>query len=126
MIDYTQRLLRRFRVLSPVEAQNRLMAIPDRELALSMMYMEQADRELLFSKISREKCRRIEDELRLQGHLKIRSDQYRRAIELVTARLTLIAREPTTPVNPPGHEPRPAPLRSYLRPLRPRGRASQD
>ncbi len=115
MVDYTQRLLRRFRALTPVDAQNRLMAIPDRELALSMMYMTGADRELLFSRISREKCRRIAEELLLQEHLKIQYDQYRRAIELVTDRLA-----------PPANEQRPASLRSYLRPTKSRGRTSHE
>jgi len=126
MVDYKLRLLRRVRALAPVEAQNRLMAIPDRELALSMMYMDGAERELLYSKLSREKRRRIEDELRLQEHLKIRYDQYRRAIELVTERLTPMPRRPEKPASPPEYSPRPAPLRSYLRPIRSRGRASQE
>ncbi len=119
------------------------MKIPDRELALSMMYMDQVDREMILSNVSREKSRRVAEELSLHEHLRIRYDQYRRAAERVIVQLTgaqessdrssnirdrtIDRTGPQAPDTSRGAGGRPAqsaPLCSYLRPIRARRRDS--
>ena len=57
------------------------MRISDREIALSMRYMKDADRSLLLALVAPEKRKRIMSELLLHKRLVIRADQYRKAIE---------------------------------------------
>ncbi len=57
------RLAAALRALPPVEAQNRLMRLGDREIALSMMYMKMKDRGALLALLPAPKARRIADEL---------------------------------------------------------------
>ncbi len=123
MIDYTKRLLQLGRALTAVERQNRLMATPDRELALSMMYMNDDDRKEFLSVVSSAKRRRIEEELRLESRLVIRNEHFRRAIETVIGRLGHAAQEEggQGPDSPSGQPP---PLRSYLRPRHARSQES--
>ena len=64
-------LLRRARTLPRVRVQNSLMRAGDREIALSMMYMEDRDRGFLFSLLPAAKARRVREELTLQGRLKV-------------------------------------------------------
>ncbi|HUX12379.1 MAG TPA: hypothetical protein VMW87_05085 [Spirochaetia bacterium] len=120
MIDYTKRLLQLVKTLSPVDRQNRLMATPDRELALAMMYMDEPDRKKFLSVVSIAKRRRIEDELRLESHLSIRYEHFRRAMEAVMVRLYHSATSVGDAASPGSSNGRPAPLRSYLRPRRDR------
>jgi len=77
-------LVRRARSLPPVRVQNGLMRSGDREIALSMMYMEDGDRSFLFSLLPEAKVKRVREELTLQKRLKITYDQYRKAIATLT------------------------------------------
>jgi len=81
------RLLAVFGRISEAEAQNRLMRVADRELALSMMYMQESDMRRLLSLIAPAKAHRVREELALQKHLAVRYDQYRRAITNVIGQL---------------------------------------
>ena len=67
---------------------NKLLRISDRELALSMMYMHDNDRQLIFEILSAEKVKRIRSELLLHNRLQIRYMQYRMAIDHVLDMLT--------------------------------------
>lgn len=88
--------------MPPADAQNRLMRIADREIALSMTRMGDEDRRFVLNLIARAKARRIQEEFGFQRHLRVRYDHYRAAIENVMRQLENAA--PT------------APLKSYLRP----------
>lgn len=77
-------LVRRARSLPRVRVQNGLMRSGDREIALSMMYMEDVDRSFLFSLLPAAKVKRVREELALQRRLKITYDQYRTAIAALT------------------------------------------
>ncbi len=98
------RLVATLRALGPVEAQNRLMRLGDREVALSMMYMRDRDRGELLALLPPPKARRVHDEMVLHRRLVIRYDQYVAAVGVVLASL---------------QESRPGAFRSYLRPRRP-------
>jgi len=81
---------------------NKLMRLPDRELALSMMYMQEGERDIIYNLLSAEKVKRIHCELLLHKRLQIRYMQYRLAIDHVTQILA--------------SEKKAYPLKSYLRP----------
>ena len=97
-------LVRLLRALPPVAVQNRLMRVSDREIALSMMYMQDADRSLVFSRLAARKVARLREELTLHARLRITYEQYRRAVESVVEALQ--------------GEKRGEGLRSYIRPTR--------
>ncbi len=99
-----QRLVRALRGLPRVDAQNRLMRLGDREIALSMMYMADTDRAALLGLLPQPKIHRISQELALHRRLAIRYDQYTAAVEAVLASLEERGRRV---------------FRSYLRPRRP-------
>lgn len=98
------RLASALRALGPVEAQNRLMRLGDREIALSMMYMSDRDRGALLALLPPPKAQRVHDEMVLHRRLVIRYDQYVTAVNAVLSSL---------------QESRRAAFRSYLRPRRP-------
>ena len=97
------RLVAALRALGPVEAQNRLMRLSDREIALSMMYMGDRDRGALLALLPAPKAERINSEMRLHRRLVIRYDQYVTAVESVLSSL---------------EQQRRGTFRSYLRPRR--------
>jgi hypothetical protein len=107
-VSNSNRLLSILRSLSPVDVQNRLMIISDRELALGMMYMSDKDRNYVFSFLSKTKAGRVHEEIIRQQNQYITYKQY----EVSTAHLiqTLIR---------PGKR---TALKSYLRPHRGRRR----
>jgi hypothetical protein len=82
-----ERLIHRARGLPKVRVQNGLMRSGDREIALSMMYMEDSDRAYFFSFLPAAKAKRIREELSLQQRLKITYDQYKKAITALTENL---------------------------------------
>jgi hypothetical protein len=98
------RLVRALHALPPVEAQNRLLRLGDREIALSMMYMRDRDRGALLGLLPAPKTRRIAEEIALHRRLAIRYDQYVAAVDAVLAALEARARTVFS---------------SYLRPRRP-------
>jgi hypothetical protein len=59
------------------------MRLTDREIALSMMYMENPDRSYMMALLPPGKVRRIREELALQQRLTIRYDQYVSAVQSV-------------------------------------------
>ncbi|MBN1410655.1 MAG: hypothetical protein JW969_07405 [Spirochaetales bacterium] len=69
--------------MKKIDAHNTLMVIGDRELAISMLYMKDEDRNHILALVSKEKSRRIQDELVLNERLDIRYGQYRMAIDHV-------------------------------------------
>ncbi len=77
-------LLALVRGLTPVERQNRLSRIGDREIALAMLYMRDPDRTMVLSHLPPAKTRRIREELRLHTRLRITYADYLKAVELVS------------------------------------------
>ena len=78
-----QRLVDMVRRLPSVEAQNRLMGLTDREIALCMAYMGDGDQNYILNLLAPAKVWRIEEERRLQKRLNVRYDQYLKTIENV-------------------------------------------
>lgn len=99
-----EQLVRRARALPRVRVQNGLMRAGDREIALSMMYMDDRDRTFFFSLLPAAKVKRIREELTLQQRLKITYDQYRKAITALTEAI--------------GSERGGGSIKSYIRPTR--------
>ena len=97
-------LVRIMRSQPSVDAHNRLMRMTDREIGLSMMYMDQADRNYVLALVPGPKARRVREELALQERLTIRYDQYVTAVNHVTQMLQAGSGEKA--------------FRSYLRPRR--------
>ena len=98
-----RRLLKLIRSLPASDAQNRLMRISDRELAVSLLYLVSDERSYVLSFIGGAKRRRVEEEIEYTERLRIRYPQYRAMIESVIEQLGGSGR---------------GPLRSYLRPIR--------
>lgn len=59
-----------------IKAQNILMKIPDRDIALSMLYMDHNEENMIFSLLSDKKNNRIKEELSYQKKLKINYKLY--------------------------------------------------
>ncbi len=100
----TEKLLSILRSLSPVDVQNRLMIISDRELALGLMYMTDKDRNYIFSFLSKAKADRVNEEIIRQQHQHITYKQYE--VSIANLLQTLVS---------PGKR---TALKSYLRPRR--------
>lgn len=99
-----QRLVDIIRGLPSVEAQNRLMGLADREIAMCMAYMGDADRYYILDLLAPAKAVRIEEEIRLQKRLNVRYDQYLKTIENVIKKVERKGRAEN--------------FRSYIRPRR--------
>ncbi len=82
------RLLHYLRIISPVEAHNRLMASPDRDIALGMMYMNDDERNEILARLAPAKASRVVEEVRLQERLQIRQDHYETAVSNLLSRIS--------------------------------------
>ena len=100
-------LLDLIRVSDQVEVQNRLMSAPDKEIALSMLYMSGFERDQVLRRLSDRKRQRIQEELKRQEHVRILYDQYERAVHWL--------------INHISSRRRPDRARSYFRPTRRNG-----
>jgi len=98
-----RRLYRLATALPPRDVQNRLMRITDRELAISMLYLDDSERRVMLGFLGRVKRDRVTQELSYVQHLRLRYPQYRRVIEQVIAFLS--GRSDGS-------------VRSYIRPIR--------
>mgnify|MGYP006296943543 CR=1 FL=1 len=98
-----KRLIKILQSLSPAEAQNRLMRVTDRNLAICTLYMEDVQRTILFGRLGRVKRDRVQQELGYVRHLRLRYPQYRAVIEQVI--LSLAGGKDSGP-------------RSYIRPIK--------
>jgi len=112
MNDHAVTLLRILRLLTPIEAQNRIMATPDRVLALALTAMDKQERDLFLNHLSQEKRRRVDEERKLQSRLSIAPQHYYAAAELLLKQLTGSAGE-ARPDTPAGS----GTTTGYLRPI---------
>lgn len=101
-----KRLIKILHSLSPAEAQNRLMRITDRNLAICTLYMEDFERTILLERLGKAKRDRVQQELGYVRHLRLRYPQYRSVIEQVI--ISLAGGRDISP-------------RSYIRPIRDSG-----
>lgn len=85
-----------------IELQNVLLSTSDREIALSVMYMKDQDRNFLLASVSEKKAKRIIDELKLINRVNIKYDLYCISIKRVINSLKNIKNKDS--------------LKSYLRP----------
>ncbi len=63
-----------------VKIVNVLMKIPDREIAVSLMTLDEREREVAFSLLSPVKVRRVKEELQYQEKLDISHDRYTKIV----------------------------------------------
>lgn len=96
-------LIQILKSLSAAEAQNRLMRITDRNLAICMLYMDDPDRNIVLDRLGKMKRERIKQELAYVQHLRLRYPQYKSVIEKVI--VSIVAGKDVAP-------------QSYIRPLR--------
>lgn len=78
-----RRILDILRAAPAAEVQNRLLRIPDTDLALSMIYMAEDERALVTRLTGPAKGARVRDVLSRLEHTRIRYDQYERTAQLV-------------------------------------------
>ena len=78
-----KRLIKIIQALSLADAQNRLMRVSDRNLAICMLYMEEVERNFLLNRLGRIKRDRVRQEIGYVQHLRIRYPLYRSVIEQV-------------------------------------------
>ena len=96
-------LIKILKSLSPAEAQNRLMRVTDRNLAICMLYMDVSDRNVVLDRLGKMKRQRIKQEFVYVQHLRLRYPQYKSVIEKVI--LSIVGGKNVAP-------------QSYIRPLR--------
>lgn len=80
------------------------MSAPDKDIALSMLYMTGFERDQILRRLSRQKRMRIQEELKRQEHVRVLYQQYDRSVEWLIRHLSS-SRRPET-------------QRSYFRPTR--------
>ena len=97
-----QRLLALITALGPAGAQNTLMRLSDRELAIALTHMEESECDRVFVHLSSAKTKRVREEVALQRGLRITVAQYRQVVEAVLSQLRSRGA---------------APARSYIRPV---------
>ncbi|MBN2444361.1 MAG: hypothetical protein JXJ04_23565 [Spirochaetales bacterium] len=73
--------------MTHVQAQNILMASADREIAIALLYLEDTDKEFVFSFIAASKEDRIKEEMRLLKKTKITDERYRLILSRLINRL---------------------------------------
>ena len=81
------------------------MTASDKDLALSMLYMNGFERDQLLRRLSKAKRSRVLDELKRQEHVRVLYDQYDRTIQWLIKHISSSRR--------------PERGRSYFRPTRP-------
>lgn len=80
-MDPNEKILSVLRYTSKVRLQNVLMKIPDREIAVSIMYLCPEERENIFALLSPAKVMRIKEELTYQRKLNIRYSRYLKFVD---------------------------------------------
>jgi hypothetical protein len=75
------------RILPAVDAQNRLLRLGDKELAISIMYMSEGEQNTVLSLVGAEKSRRVADELQRQTRSRVAKPYYEAAVRTVVRTL---------------------------------------
>lgn len=73
--------------MPPVDVQNRLLRVPDTELALTLLYMDDADRNRILRATGTAKGRRVREALHRHEHTRILYAYYEQACLAVCAQL---------------------------------------
>lgn len=81
------KILGLLRLLKPVDAQNRLMRVPDKELALALLYMVDWQQDYVVAFVGASKGRRVRQELQRNEHVRIAYEQYLTATRVVIRHL---------------------------------------
>lgn len=79
-MDPVQRVLNILKYENRIKLQNVLMKVPDREIAVTIMAMNEMEKELIFSLLGQAKVQRIKEELTYQKKLDIRKDRHLKII----------------------------------------------
>lgn len=99
-----QRVLDTLRALDPPTAQNRLLRVADRDLALAMIYMSDWQHDFVLRFVGGSKGDRVRQELDRYLHVRVTYEQHLIAVDTV-ARVAEGRSAPT--------------VRAYYRPIRP-------
>ena len=83
MESLDRQLLRYMRSLTATEIQNRLMRLSDRDIALSVLNIEEEERNFVISFLGKKKRERVTQELSYIRGMRIQYDQYRSAMQRV-------------------------------------------
>ena len=75
-ITLNDKLVKILNINSSIEIQNKLMSVPNREIALSMMYMKDVERNNLLTRLSETKAKRVVDELKFINRVNVKYDLY--------------------------------------------------
>jgi len=78
-----RQLLRYMRTLTGTEIQNRLMRLADRDIALSVLHLEEEEQSFVISFLGKTKRERVQQELSYIRRMRIQYDQYRSAMQRV-------------------------------------------
>ena len=70
------KLIKLLNVNSRIDIQNKLMSVPNREIALSMMYMKDVERNNLLTRLSETKAKRVVDEFKFINRVNVKYDLY--------------------------------------------------
>ncbi|MCK4540959.1 MAG: hypothetical protein KAU17_01870 [Spirochaetales bacterium] len=100
------RLLEVLKLLSPVEIQNRLLSLTDREFGTTLLFLTEAERNRLLSCTSGPKQRRVVEEYHLQERRQLTYKQYEQIMDEVLQKLSGGRRDMS--------------IRSYIRPRKPK------
>ena len=103
-MNLNDELCRLLDIIPHVDLENRLMAISDREIAISMKFMDDQHISKILTCISKKKAMRIRSELHLQDRLNIHYNQYKIAASHVIDKIQSVRNKSS--------------LRSYIRPRR--------
>lgn len=98
------RLLQILRTYPAAEVQNKLMTSGDREIALSMLYLSEGDRDFILSFLGQQKSERVREEWIFQKGVRITYSQYLQAVNNILDRFLSSGSGKM--------------LKSYLRPVR--------
>lgn len=83
---FPERELARLLVALPrIEIQNRLLKVRDRELALAMQNLGEAERSRVYAAVSPEKTKRLNEELSMVRRLRVRREDQLEAVLRVIA-----------------------------------------
>jgi Mg/Co/Ni transporter MgtE len=100
------RLLEVLKLLSPVDIQNRLLSLTDREFGTALLFLTDAERSRLLSYTSGSKQRRVVEEYHLQDRRQLTYKQYEQIMDQVLRKISGGRRDQN--------------IRSYIRPRKPK------
>ncbi len=82
-----RKIVELLRIIPAVDAQNRLLRLGDKELAMSLLYMAEREQNTVISLLGESKGRRVRDELERQSRSRVAAPYYEAAVRTVVRTL---------------------------------------